>query len=565
MQGLLIFSRLNDLIFSHLDESLEGRILKSAKDCGLAEDKLTRDALVQLFSPLVATQRIMWSQMRNPYVYMKCANGLAIALAECQGSTFISLGVGGECELRHRAEVAVTMSQFLVGPATEELGKNQIRPILQDLWASWSTLTEINQSYVFEATEQAHMSNNISSAIFKALKKSLSSLEESTPFNPRHGFMLAKGRLLALYSMRGATDLAPADLLLLTLFLESFKRRGPSEGRFRAHVLNLLTGPNFVFTTELFEDVFLVVICESGKQTIATALVSFLGFMEALALGRALLGPQSAHQLEVYFGIIQGEARKQGPPSGALVQFEQTLSAKWGYFSAPGGPLEQIREGKYPPGKHDSLIQSLTTTLQAGYYLICLNQAESEDGLSCLIELTFGLRPMLSDFAAFLRIKGVVPTSSLLPDLPALVHFAFIDRRKHRLLAPPPPPDDLIFVSKLKEMVVHSREQLQAGATCLIWRDPNFTFCYVIWFTETDGRKPLKPVSEIRRKKLPRPGLINGDFYSQLVCSLFPSFPKGKVTPYELYTIHLGPVDTKTVLEHGKKIVSMLDVGPFKS
>ncbi|XP_018353157.1 PREDICTED: Hermansky-Pudlak syndrome 1 protein homolog [Trachymyrmex septentrionalis] len=75
-----------------------------------------------------------------------------------------------------------------------------------------------------------------------------------------------------------------------------------------------------------------------------------------------------------------------------------------------------------------------------------------------------------------------------LEEFPGLVHFIYIDRNTHRLVAP-----TLDFTStetlaltmkKIWNMVEQSRMHLQEGHLSVMWKDTTFNYSYFLWFED---------------------------------------------------------------------------------
>ncbi|KAF0294476.1 Hermansky-Pudlak syndrome 1 [Amphibalanus amphitrite] len=94
MLGVIIFDRLNDVMFSHGDDKFEEHIRCMAARNGLfypaysdtmPETRGERaDVLLQLFSPFLASQRIMAMEFRDPYSEVECEDGLVMVFHEVE-------------------------------------------------------------------------------------------------------------------------------------------------------------------------------------------------------------------------------------------------------------------------------------------------------------------------------------------------------------------------------------------------------------------------------------------------------------------------------------------------
>lgn len=114
--------------------------------------------------------------------------------------------------------------------------------------------------------------------------------------------------------------------------------------------------------------------------------------------------------------------------------------------------------------------------------------------------------------------------ASYLEEFAGLVHFIFIDRQRGTCIAPNIDITARQTSNKIKlkvwEMIETARTFLQNGKTCCIWKDFGFSFCYNLWYEDSNGQ-PLKPkvqfnlssaTSTVRSAKKV-PGMLATDFY----------------------------------------------------
>lgn len=82
MRGFIIFDSLNDIIFKKFDVHLLKHITDVSVKNGLLQElpdqtgnfceAITNDVLIQLFSPVVTSQRVMKERMQNSYNSVYC-------------------------------------------------------------------------------------------------------------------------------------------------------------------------------------------------------------------------------------------------------------------------------------------------------------------------------------------------------------------------------------------------------------------------------------------------------------------------------------------------------------
>lgn len=114
MDGLFIFDGSNDLIFEKLNDQIKEKLLDSAQKQGLLDPvsyfyifqkkssiwnkwifllksctsiaDIDNNIIMQIFSPLITSQRIMLCQFDNSYSSIQCENNFTIVLEEVSNS-----------------------------------------------------------------------------------------------------------------------------------------------------------------------------------------------------------------------------------------------------------------------------------------------------------------------------------------------------------------------------------------------------------------------------------------------------------------------------------------------
>lgn len=113
MDGLFIFDGSNDLIFEKLNAQIKEKLLDLAQKQGLLEQvsfhkpkrylkmiiiyffllfkanvtaDIDNNIIMQIFSPLITSQRIMFCQFDNSYSSIQCENDFTIVLEEVRNT-----------------------------------------------------------------------------------------------------------------------------------------------------------------------------------------------------------------------------------------------------------------------------------------------------------------------------------------------------------------------------------------------------------------------------------------------------------------------------------------------
>ena len=90
MDGLLIFDTSNDLIYKHLNDELCLKIRNLARSQDLLGDDdddhgnvaLDNNIILQIFSPIINSQKIMFCQFDNSYSSFQCDGNLNFLFSE---------------------------------------------------------------------------------------------------------------------------------------------------------------------------------------------------------------------------------------------------------------------------------------------------------------------------------------------------------------------------------------------------------------------------------------------------------------------------------------------------
>ncbi|XP_037077969.1 uncharacterized protein LOC119099028 [Pollicipes pollicipes] len=232
MLGVIIFDRLNDVVFSHGDELFEQHIRgMSARNSlfypawseTVPETRSERaDVLVQLFSPFLASQRIMGLEFHDPYSCIECENGLLMVFSEYLTYQFLCLGQHSSLSPRKYISVAVSLAKLLCGPVLTRLKSSDasLSRQLADMLTSYCELQRSSQAYHVEAVERLIIGDDVQNKMVSVLQRVVTGL----PSGPRaHAFLAVDSTLVSLYSGRQVAELSPASFLHLLLLVNALK------------------------------------------------------------------------------------------------------------------------------------------------------------------------------------------------------------------------------------------------------------------------------------------------------------------------------------------------------
>lgn len=621
MKCILIFDQLNDLLYIKCNTKFVKCAWKLARAQGLVpersggEQKLTSNIIIQLFSPIVTSQRIMTGQFGNSYSSIQCENGSNMVFNEYMGYLLMQIGTEPVSSLTRSLGVCTSFVKYLCGPNVPLLRSCPERcQLLTRILDTWQQLHDCDQAVLVEAVEQLMVNTDLSSATLKALKESVDKIVSKTDFSRVHALILVENKFLSLYSSRNAVDLSPADVVFLGLLTESLhsfpmdssvlsSSDGESESdsgfivdvklqmgvrqalggqangsgglRGLESFLILLAGnrPHAIHVSSLSDGVSLLLLLECGSDVVSSALNDAFHAINAL---QSLQNQKDMDNVTHAFHFLDTAMKRAFDGLKKTTKIVESclklLRTKW-----DGLRKKYLEFLKTPDPVCLMRIESSTTSfidcLKNLHRLTCLNEAILSEHHSLIQGVHKDVRHRLQDFSDFLRVKALrnftlgsrasLTINKYLEEFPGLVHFLYIDRNTHRLTAPSLDfsSEDTTFLTKKKIwfMIEFVRAHLQEGHLAMMWKDTTFNYAYFLWFEDSSG-SPLKPkiypTSVI--KSCSMPGIMTEDFYRRLVEGCFPKMNPRKVQVYELFCIHLGLATASCVLEHSRRLAATI-------
>ncbi|GLH00249.1 Hermansky-Pudlak syndrome 1 protein like protein [Gryllus bimaculatus] len=547
MKCIIIFDQLNDILYTKYDRKFTRHMRKLGIDQGLIsedkfdvlqdEEELSYNVLIQIFSPVVASQRIMGCQFGNSYSSFQCEDGTNMVLDEFMGYLFIHIGVEEVSWLKRMLGICITIVKHLCGPDVSILKTNKSRAaLLSRILDTWIQLQDSDQAVLVEAVEQLMVNTDLSAATLRALQEATEKLKSHTDFSRVHAMILVENKFLSLFSSRGTQDLTASDIMFLSLLCEAFhllpsadsmnlvessesedagaaggessseefyspqasprnspapQRRGPSQSveQVQGDGLNsqlvLLTGTNAAFTphvvhiSSLEDGVFFLLMFETSSAAISA------GLYEAF---NALT-------------IIQN------------IQLQRDMDGLKHAFEYLDAGVKKIFDGHKKTKNSRNEVESCIKKLQSQWesmrkkYIEYIKTGE----LNCIV-----------------RVESV--TTSFTDHLKDLLRYTCWDTT----------------------MTNHGRDSVLAVTSFVKYKLADFS-------NFLKGA-PMKPKDFPRHmlSGLPIPGILCGDFYQKLIEICFPKLSPSKVRCYELYCIHLGLATASCVLEHSRRLAATI-------
>nr|CAD7263622.1 unnamed protein product [Timema shepardi] len=198
----------------------------SASDASLPhrdEDELSPNVLIQLFSPIVTSQRVMNCQFGNSYSSVQSLDGTNMIFDEYMGYLFVHIGMRDVNWLKRMLGLCISIVKHLCGPDVSMLKSDKsLSSLLSRLLDTWVLLQDSDQAVLVEAVEQLMVNTDLSLTTLRTLQDATEKLKAGTDCAKIHAMVLVDNKFLSLYSSRSAQDLTASDTMFLSLLSESF-------------------------------------------------------------------------------------------------------------------------------------------------------------------------------------------------------------------------------------------------------------------------------------------------------------------------------------------------------
>ncbi|KAK2174849.1 hypothetical protein NP493_774g01023 [Ridgeia piscesae] len=235
MKGIFIFNHMDDIAFMSTDDEYNNYLKKCARDQGFIKETdldapLDMNVILQMFSPILASQRFTRNQLDNSYHSVTCQTGFMFCFQQFADNCYIAVnGDGLETEqfLHHKLMVLHSILGFLLGPVSEAIRPDKIQ-MREDRWhfvstllSTWCHFYGTEQCFLVEAVERLQVSEELKAACVRLLESALISTRAAGLKYPVHALLLVNNKLLALFSSRHTAPLTSSDLLKLLLLIRT--------------------------------------------------------------------------------------------------------------------------------------------------------------------------------------------------------------------------------------------------------------------------------------------------------------------------------------------------------
>ncbi|XP_023168666.1 Hermansky-Pudlak syndrome 1 protein homolog [Drosophila hydei] len=596
MNGLIVFNSANDVAYQNLNGPLAEKICSIANTQGLLPTPgapLDSNVLLQIFSPIISSQRIMHCQFDNAYASFQCENGFNLTFGELLGFTFLKIGQVEIEQLMRQLGVAMTLTRYCYGA---NLFGSQAGAMQQELLTQclncyesqlWEEQEQEQQSYLLEALPKLLINAELKRTVHVTLDALLEQLRQTGGQQRAHALLLVSNKLVALNSTRQALPLAPADLLFLAILSRALEsQRSPRavavflQGV--THDVNSGCVPCIVHLSRLHGHQVLLQLIEYGHMPLTSSIYdTFFVLQKIVAVqqqGDADALKPAYESLESFVSQTLTALKRH------LKQKHEDLESCVKKFTARWENLRKMYVEFFKSYERELLVRiesNLPAFVEELKQLFTLSLAScdiaSNQQLDQLADSAAVVEAKLLEFAEFLAVKAArnISIDAYLEDFPGLVHFMYINRSSGQMLAPDlrQGQPQLLPKSKLWHMVEFTRNYLKKGQTTVMWKDRTFHYSYFLWFEDLSGGI-LKCSLDLQQhflstgfgngngngghKSPAEPGSLPMDYYSELAELCFPKLAGGKVRVYELYCIHLGLVTATCAVEHARRLVATI-------
>nr|CAG4648709.1 EOG090X07YB [Polyphemus pediculus] len=488
--------------------------------------------LMQIFSPLLTSHRIMNQEFQNSYDGITCEDGSTVAFFE--EINFLLIAVAQQSvNAVHLVRVCHEIMQHVCGPSFSLLKHSDSHSEMTTvLIEKFLELRKSSQPIITESLHYENIREDINSYFLRMLQGSTEELKVRTGIPPSkvHVLILKGTSVIAFYSGKGTSELKTKEILFLIIVASAFTRQSSSSTHNSLIILEACVP--YTIHLQTFENgITILLLIEAGLGQISKSMYSLL---------KNVTTYKNTATLKKQIVEVQGLAKK--------LKHRDTNISKWGETLVWRDNLRV----------NQSAMSALARQIQHGFELICLDPAllfTAVGHVSAVIELIKMRMPVLG-------LSSQLPCrlSPLLHFYPGLVHFVLIDRRHHRMISPNLPTEkEPTFCNNMWQMFHTSLQWLHEGIYQLMWNDKQFCYSHSIWIGDATNQKlPWKFCWDIQTGTLGYPAIMGSEYYENLMKSGVEDEEAEPVHYFQLFCIHLGLTSPATVLQQSKEIAKDL-------
>ncbi|XP_030756816.1 Hermansky-Pudlak syndrome 1 protein homolog isoform X2 [Sitophilus oryzae] len=564
MDSLLIFNKLNDLVFRKYNDDFEEYIRKYAISQDLIseggpETDISNNVFIQIFSPVVTSHRIMHCQFGNSYTSVQFQDDLKITFAEFMGYLFLSIS---NENITGFVQKCVVFARYICGPDISQLQSDESKSdLLCNLIDQWLLLRSNSQTVYVEAIEQLVVNSDITATCLETLKNSANDLVDHSEYSKVHAILMVEDKILSLYSSVNAHQLSPTDLLFIVILTHC---------QINSNSLNsqqvLLTGneeepkclPHVIHTVPLFERVYLIYVIEIGHAAVSATLYENFCHLHAL---QNIQVQRDKEKIQFGFENVELAVKRLNDSikkvkDGSIESVHKQITKQWEIIKTKY--KEYLKSGLNEAIlRAETLLPGMLDELYDLFRLISKDSTILDSSFRKVSQVLPRVKSDLEVFTDFFKVKGTknFTLGSYMEDFPGLVHFLYVDRNTHRVTTPTLDltTDKADFMKKkIWLMISFGQRHLQQGYTSIIWKDTTFTYGYFLWFENHSGG-PIKTPTNLGPMNH-NPGILEDDYFLRLKKTYFPKQSPSKIKCYELFCVHLGLTTPSGMLEQARRL-----------
>ncbi|XP_030375126.1 uncharacterized protein LOC115624541 [Scaptodrosophila lebanonensis] len=588
MNGLIVFNSANDVVYHNLNSLLKRKIVELAVMQGLLPHpskgnptstyNLDSNVLLQIFSPIINSQRIMHCQFDNTYINFQCKNDFNMVFGELLGFNFLQIGQMPLHQLSRKLDFAITLTRYFYGANIfgPQAGSTQLELLTQCLDFYEAKLLEEEQMYIVEAIPKLLINMELMHTVHTTLEQTLDQLRNAG-YQRAHVIFLVCHKLVSFNSTHQALPLAAADLIFLATISRALQSKKTQRTvavflQGASHDVNSGCVPCIVHISRVHVHQLLVQVIEYANIQLTCQLYD-LFYMTHNIMTVFLQGDVDA--IKTNFENLELESlvnqtliilkRHLKVKHEELDNCIKKFTTKWESLRKMYIEFSKFHEREIIL-RIESNMPSFIVELKHLFTLICCDSSDVK--LDQLPVVAATVESKLLEIAEFLTVKAKrnISIEAYLEEFPGLLHFIYVNRSTGQMLA-----SDLrsnqVVPKMISAMVELTRRYMKQGQKTVMWKDKTFHFSYFLWF-EDKSSKILKSTFDLQ-KHFSSNGLGIGDngltisaekgaldYYNDLAEVYFPKLNTEKVRTYELFCIHLGLVTATCAAEHARRLVA---------
>ncbi|XP_055379285.1 BLOC-3 complex member HPS1 [Condylostylus longicornis] len=583
MDGLLIFDASSDLVYRKLNDELKKKFQELSPDPNDSDtNEIDDNAILQIFSPIINSQKIMFCQFDNTYSSFKCEYGNFV-FGEYLGFMFIKIGQQTLEYMNRCVLVSISFAKRLCGTNLISLKQEENkRDLFTDLIDMWEKLYQEEQSFLLDGIDRLIINADVTNVINQTLQNVIEKLQQDPHSQRCHAFLFVDKKLAGIHSSRSAQKTNTSDIIFLFIINKVLQSKLESKAiNIQSHLF-FLNGkynsnqsggsggciPHIVHTS-LLDKMSLTLIIEYGNLNVSNNIYETffaLQKIQTLQMQGDLEHLKTAFDnLESCFKQCIDAIRKAKFNSVEIDNALKKFSSRWDVL--------RKKYQEYFKNFDKSVVLQIESNmpifleeLKELFKTTCSDCAILDHGFERVLEISTMVEEKLLEFSEFLSVKAQrnLSIGSYLEDFPGLVHFIFVDRTNGSIFAPDFVTETYIAKEKIWSMVELCRYYLVKGHTSIMWKDTSYNYSYFLWFEDQNGitikPKDLENSFNNVNSLKPRyePGILGGNFFQRLSEVCFPKMTMSKIRCYELFCIHLGLVTATCALDHSRRLIATI-------